>query len=459
MNFDYDIAVIGGGPGGYVAAIRAAQLGAKVALIEKDQLGGTCLNRGCIPTKALLAAAGKLNAIKEAKSFGIEVGEARPDLAKMIKRKNDIVRRLKNGVGYVVQKNGITIYAKQAAFVDEHTLDLEGEQISSAKFIIATGSSPRSLFLGDDGGRLINSDQLLDWQEIPSRLAIIGGGVIGVEFAQIFHSLGSQVTIIEIEEQILPGIDWEVTAKLGQILKKRGIKLLTGSRITEIEGKDHAALLEVDLPDGSADTFEAELVLCATGRKPYFDGLNLDVSGVAYNPAGIPVDKNLLTNQPHIAAIGDVTGGIQLAHFASAQGLAAAEFLMGSQVTGNLTVIPSCIYGDPEVATVGLSQEQVEAAGIAWAKAVFPMQACGKAMAMSETDGFCKLIFDPADHTILGAYILAPHATDLIAEIALAMVNDLKLENIGKTIHPHPTISETLMEAAHLAEGRPIHIV
>ncbi|MCL2817051.1 MAG: dihydrolipoyl dehydrogenase [Clostridiales bacterium] len=460
MNrYDYDVAVIGGGPGGYVAAIRGAQMGAKVALIEKEALGGTCLNRGCVPTKALIESAQKMASVREGARFGFRAEGLTPDWPRMMKRKEDIVTRMRGGVAFLMKKNGIDVHAKEAAFTDAHSLSLGGRTLTAEKFIVATGSAPRQMRFPGDNSAVVGSDEMLQLERIPSSLVIVGGGVIAVEFAGICNNLGSKVTIVARGEHILSTVDREVSGRLVQLLKRQGITCLFSASIVNIEknacGK---SVVTVDLPEGRQKTVEAELILLASGRVPYTQGLCLEAAGVAYSDKGIPADERFLTNQPHIAAIGDVLGGTQLAHLASAQGMAAMEHLLGRESQINFSVVPSCVYGSPELACVGMSEEEALAAGLDFQKAVFPLSASAKAHAMGEAEGMVKLVFAKDGGKILGAHILAPHATDLIGEAALAMSRGLGVKDLANVIHPHPTIAEALMEAAHLAMGTPINI-
>ncbi|MGI5891159.1 MAG: dihydrolipoyl dehydrogenase [Bacillota bacterium] len=458
MAYDYDIIIIGGGPGGYFAAIRASQLGARTVLIEKSMLGGTCLNKGCIPTKSLLASAQKLDMMKDAQNFGIYAENITFDLARIMKRKNDIITRLRNGINFLLRKNNIKIYQNTASFIDEHTIAVGDERISGEKFIIASGAVPQRVPFADNSGKVVSSDQIMSLTQVPQRMSIVGAGVMGIEFACIWQSLGSQVTLIEIADRILPFVDREIAAQLGKILQKRGINIISKTKVDRVEANGDAANLHLIGQNGEQRTIAADIVLASTGRTPYFAGLGLDNIGIEYTKKGIVVDDKLLTNKKHIAAIGDVLGGVQLAHLASAQGLAAAEHLCGAKAEGNLHIIPACIYSNPEIASVGLNEDQAKEQGLAYQSSVFPLAACGKAVLMGESEGLIKII-SAADGKILGIHILGPHASDMIGEAALAMSQNLSVSAIANTIHPHPSVVESLMEAAHLAEGNPIHVV
>ncbi|MCL2677573.1 MAG: dihydrolipoyl dehydrogenase [Clostridiales bacterium] len=458
-QYDYDVAVIGGGPGGYVAAIRGAQLGAKVALIEKEALGGCCLNRGCVPTKSLIESAQRAASVRDGARFGFITQGLTVDWPRVMKRKDEIVSRMRNGVAFLMKKNGVDVFAEEAAFTDAHTLTLGSRALTAQKFIVATGSMLRKLPFSGDSSAVVGSDEMLCPEKIPEALAIVGSGVIAVEFAGIYNDLGAKVTMIARGPRILSGMDREMTARLAQLLKRQGISCFFSASVADMQ-KNAAGktLLTVNLAEGKQKAVEADLILLASGRVPYTQGLCLEAAGVAYSEKGIPVDKNFLTNQPHIAAIGDVLGGMQLAHLASAQGMAAMEHLLGGESGINLSIVPTCIYSSPELASVGLSEEEAINAGLDFQKAVFPLSASAKAHAMAQTEGMVKIVFARESGKILGVHILAPHATDIIGEAALAISRGLGVQELAQVIHPHPTIVEALMEAAHMALGTPINI-
>lgn len=454
---DYDLIVIGGGPGGYVAAIRAAQLGIAVALVERAEVGGVCLNRGCIPTKTLISASNKLAALREGAAYGITVEGVQIDFAKLMRKKKDVTTRLRNGVQFLLRKNGVKLYRAEAHFLDAHTVQAGGETLRANTFILASGAVPRPLPFASDSPAVIDSDALLQIDRIPSHLVIMGGGVIGVEFAGVFRELGSEITIVEMAERILPGLDHDLSAAMHKQLAQKGVQIHTATRVLDIAG-EAPVQVRICNADGQESVVEGELVLNSTGRIADFASLELANAGVHTENRGIPVDEHFATNVPHIYAIGDVLGRVQLAHLASAQALHVVEALFGQGETPtNLDLVPACVYSSPEIASVGLSEAAAQAANIHYQKAVFPMAACGKALAMNEADGFVKLLHD--GDKLLGVHILAPHATDIIAEAAVAMAAELGLQGIASVIHPHPTISEALMEAAHLAEGKPIHVL
>ncbi|MEW6425656.1 MAG: dihydrolipoyl dehydrogenase [Bacillota bacterium] len=458
---DFDVLVIGGGPGGYVAAIRAAQLGAKTALVEKEELGGTCLNRGCIPTKALLAASEKVAEIKQAEKFGISVSGLKVDFERMIERKNAVVNRLRGGVNFLLQKNKVKVFKGTAGFLDGRTVQIsrggENEKATAAKIIIATGSVPRRLNIPGNAEGVLDSDDVLNLRELPESLVIIGGGVIGVEFGSIFSNLGTKVTIVEIMDRILPQVDRELAGLLLNQLKKKGITVLTGSKVEEVRKAGSRNVVLVSRGGSAGAEVVADKVLVAPGRVPFVEGLNLEAAGVAWSREGIAVSEDLTTSIDHIYAIGDVTGGVQLAHLASAQGIRAAEHAAGRKSYISMKYVPSCIYTDPEVASAGFTEEELQQKGIAYKAARFPLQASGKALAMGYEEGLVKILYDPEFGEVLGVHMVAPRATDIIAEAVLAMRAELTVAEIATTIHAHPTLSEALLEAAHVAHGTPIH--
>ncbi|MHB8986837.1 MAG: dihydrolipoyl dehydrogenase [Eubacteriales bacterium] len=457
----FDVLVIGGGPGGYVASIRAARLGARTALVEKAELGGTCLNRGCIPTKAFLTATEKVAELKRSDKFGITVSGLNVDFARMVEWKNSVVTKLSNGVNYLINHNKIEVYYGTACFIDSHTVEVrqahKTERVAAAKIIIATGSVPRKLDLPGDTSCIIYSDDILNLQEIPENLVIIGGGVIGIEFGTIFNNLGTKVTIVEIMDRILPQMDGEIASLLLRQLKQEGIQILTGNKVEMIKQINDSAIVTILGNNSARKEIRANKVLVAPGRVPYMEGLNLDAAGVTYKREGIVTNENLVTTAENIYAIGDVTGGVQLAHLASAQGISAAEHALGKKPNISFKHVPLCIYTQPEVASVGLTEEQLKQEGTNFKAAKFPLRANGKAVAAGYEEGIVKILYDPQYGEIFGVHLLAPRATDIIAEAALALRSELTVDDIATTIHGHPTLAEALMEASHIAHGSPIH--
>lgn len=457
----YKIAIIGGGPGGYVAAIRAAQLGAMVAVIEKDRLGGTCLNRGCIPTKALVAGAEALHTIKKSSDLGIKVDNPAVDFSRMMERKNQVVERLVTGINYLFKKNKIDLLEGAGKLVSLNEVEVtkkDGavDRITAENIIIAAGSDPALIpALGYDGDRVITSNEALELKEVPKRLLVIGGGVIGCEFACIFAELGAEITVVDVMPSILPGVDKEVSRQLQSLFKRRGIKVKTGSGIQEVR-KDRDNVTAV-LADG--EEISADKVLISIGRSFNSRGLGLETIGIETGTKGeIIINSRLETNIPHIYAIGDITNKIQLAHVASAQGITAVENIMGAQKDMNYDVVPGCIFTSPEAAGVGMTSQEAEEKGITVKSGKFPFMALGKAQAAGETDGFVKILADASSDRVLGVHIIGPHATDLIAEAALAIKLGATTAQLAETIHAHPTLAEAIMEAAEAVHGKSIHI-
>ena len=456
----YNIVILGGGPGGYVAAIRAAQLGAKVAVVEKIEVGGTCLNRGCIPTKAMVAGAETLAHVKHAADFGINVGSVTVDFGRLMARKNEVVAKLVAGIKFLFNKNKVDLVVGNGKItapgrVEVTKKDGSTEQLLCENIIIATGSEPALISaLGYDGDKVITSNEALQLTEIPSSLLVIGGGVIGCEFACIFAELGSQVTVVDVMPTILPMVDKEAARQMQGLLKRRGINIKTKTKINEIKKADGkvTAILE------GGEEISADKVLISIGRVLNSKGIGLEEVGVALGERGeVVVNDKLQTNVPGIYAIGDVTNKIQLAHVASAQGIVAVENIMGKESTVNYDVVPSCIFTMPEVASVGIASQEADEKGLTVKAAKFSFMAIGKAQAMGETEGFVKIIADAESDKILGVHIVGPHATDLIAEAAVAMQAGMTVEQLARTIHAHPTLAEAVMEAAEAVHGKAIH--
>ncbi len=433
---NYDIVVIGAGPGGYVAAIRAAQLGAKVAVVEKEELGGTCLNRGCIPTKTLLATTNLFSSIKKASSYGIKTDNPSVDFASMMDRKNKVVKQLRSGIEYLFKTNKIEHIKGTVKFLNKNEIEVSSgisvSTIQSSKFMIATGSIPANIpGIEIDHKKILNSDDILELQKVPSSLLIIGAGAIGVEFACIFNALGCKVTLVEMLSNILPVEDEEISDQLKQYLTKDGIVIETGLKVKSEKLKDY------------------EKVLVAVGRKPYTDGLELEKLGISKQSNGaIAVNNKMETNIPGVYAIGDVAGGVLLAHKASAEGIVAAENACGKESAIDYKVIPSCVYSMPEVASAGLKESAARKSGYEINVSKFPFIANGRAVTLGETRGMVKIITDKKTDAILGVHIIGPEATELITEAALAIKLECTIEELTRIIHPHPTLSEAIFEAA-----------
>jgi len=457
----FDIAVIGGGPGGYVAAIRAAQLGAKVLLIEKDQLGGTCLNRGCIPTKAMLADAKRFELLRS--SSVIKADGLRIDMEKLVERKNGVVKRLLRGVEFLVKDNGITFSHGTAKFLDPKTIEVEGEKgkerFESQKIVIATGSiSAKIPNVAIDGKVILTSTEILDLSFIPEDLVIIGGGYIGMEFACLFHGLGSKVTVVEMLPTIVSTEDEEVIRGLTTILKKRKIEIYTDTKVKEAKVKKDRPEITVVDKEGKENLLKAERALVAVGRSPNTEGLQLEKIKVALNGNFIKVNERMETSVPGIYAIGDVTGRQMLAHKASAEGIVAAENAFGHQNKIDYSKIPNCIYTSPEVASIGMTEGQAKQKGLEVRIGRFPFQSNGKALANGEPEGFVKVIAERDLGQVVGVHILGDHATDLIGGLSLALSLEITLEELGKTIQAHPTLMEAVAEASLDASKEAIHL-
>ncbi len=454
----FDIVIVGGGPGGYVAAIKAGQLGYKVAVIERENVGGVCLNWGCIPTKTLLKSAKVFEQFKHAKDYGIDV---KPDafsanFPDMIKRKDSVVRRLTGGVAALLKKNGATLIKGFGEVLDSNHVKV-GDETLEAKFIIlATGASVimppiPGLQEGFESGFVLTSKEILDLKSLPSSLVIVGGGVIGLEFATIFSSLGTKVTVIEKLPVILSSIDDELRGLFHKKMLKDGIQIMTSATVTNLNKQ--SVTYEVA---GQSFEVKTDKVLMAVGMKPNtksFASLNL-----AMEKSGVQVNDRMQTSVANVYAIGDVTGKYMLAHVASHAGLVAIDHIHGLDTKMDYKSIPSGIYTFPEIAMVGLTEQDAKAQGINYKVSTFPLAANGKAMGENEKDGLVKIIVSQPYHEIIGVHILAPAATEMITEATLAMNLEATAEELVHTIHPHPTLSEMIMEAAHGIIDKPIHI-
>jgi len=458
-GFDYDVAVLGGGPGGYEAAIRCAQYSLKTVLIEARELGGTCLNRGCIPTKALLHGAEVYSGILSASAFGITVGECSMDFEKLSAFKDKQVEKLRRGIAALEKAHGVEVVNAFGRLTDANTIEAAGRRITAANIILATGSAPSLPPIpGIDAAGVMTSDDALAMRELPDSVVIIGGGVIGMEFATLFSAFGRKVTVLEMMPAILPGVDADITSSLNQTLTQRGVRIVTGARVDSI-GNTGGGLCVAYTLGHEQDSASADCCLVSVGRRAQTAGIGLEETGVDMDRSFVRTDDHMRTNIGHIYAIGDITGKVQLAHVASAQGLIAAANCAGRDEIMRYDVIPTCIYTDPEIACVGLTEEKARAAGKNVKTGMFNVAGNGRALAMNAAQGFIKLVTEPSTGEILGAQILAPHATDMIAEIAAVMRCEGTVEELAATIHPHPTVSEIIMEAAHDAQGLCCHAV
>ena len=459
----FDVTVIGGGPGGYVAAIRAAQLGMNVGLIERDRLGGICLNWGCIPSKALLKSAELYNSFKKAGDFGISFSDLKFDFTKIIKRSRDVADRVSKGVEYLMKKNKIEVISGSAKLTGRNSIEVskDGKVVDTIKTkftLLATGGRPRSIpGVTIDRKKVITSTEAMTLPELPKALLVIGGGAIGIEFAYFYNSLGTKVTVVEMLPSVLPKEDKEITKLLESSLKKQGIEILTNAKVESVVvGNDVA--LKVSTKDGVQE-LKGDVALMAVGVQGNVENLGLETLGVKVDKGAILVDKFGKSNVEGIYAIGDVSGAPWLAHAASHQGIIAAEHLAGKAMHGfDRSNIPSCTYCQPQVASVGMTEEGAIAAGHRVKVGRFPFRPLGKAMAIGETEGIVKLVFDEKYGELLGAHIIGSEATELIAELGLARALESTNEDLFRTMHAHPTLSEAIMEAAGDAFGQAINI-
>lgn len=460
-----EIVIIGGGPAGYVAGIRSAQLGGKVTLIEKEELGGTCLNWGCIPTKALLRGAEILENLRHAGEFGFQTGEIKIDFLKLMARKDKVVKIIVSGVTSLLKSWGVEVIKGKASFLSPkeiQIIDNQGrkKEIQAQKIIIAPGSVPAELpFPGRNLAKVIDSKGALQLANVPQSIIIIGAGPIGLEFGTIFATLGSKVTILEMMPQILPQEDAEIASYLERVLKRNSMQIYPSCLVKEIrENQEGAKEVKAILHAKEEKIFAGEYVLLAGGRRANLDELGLENIGVRANRQGIEVNEKMQTNVANVYAVGDATGQILLAHFAMAQGVIAAENALGRPSSLDSRLVPRCIYTIPEVATVGLTEKEAREAGYNLKIGRFPFAANGKATAWGERNGLIKVIAEKRYGEILGIHILGVHATDLIGEAILAMRLEATAQDIRRAIHPHPTLSEALMEAALDADGEALHL-
>jgi len=453
----YDIIVLGGGPGGYVSAIKAAQLGLKVALIEKEVVGGICLNHGCIPTKTLLKNAKVYKTIMHALEYGVVIdGTVSYDWQAMLKRKDLVVKKLTVGVAGLLKKNGVEVFKGLGKVLSAHQVEVNGETLETKNLILATGASPivppiPGLKEAYEKGIAVTSRELLQIKKAPESLVIIGGGVIGCEFATIFSDIGSKVTIIEKLDGILPMMDDDVRTAYAKILKREGIEIFTNAEVKAVNGNEVTYSFE-----GKEVKVSADNVLISVGMRPNTQGL--EILNLKMDRSAIDTNRQLQTSVPNVYAIGDVNGKYMLAHVASAEGLLAAEHIAGKKVDMKYEHVPNAVYGSPEIATIGLTEKEAKAQGLSYKVSMFPLLASGKAMADNEKDGFVKLIVSDQYKEIIGAHILSYNASDLIAEIGVTLTLEGTAHEIASTVHPHPTLSEIIMEAAHGAVDKPIHM-
>jgi dihydrolipoamide dehydrogenase len=451
--------VVGGGPGGYVAAIRAAQLGARTALIEERELGGTCLNRGCIPTKALVESARAYSTARRGAEFGIVCSDLRPDYARMSQRKDEVCARLRKGVQSLLERSKVEIIVGRGKLADRHTVEVaaaggEPRKVSAHHLILATGSEPaKPAAFPFDGKSVLTSDDALRLQEIPKSLLVVGGGYIGVEWASIFGELGARVTIVEMMDQLLPRSDTDLAKELFRIFKKSGMDIHLQTQVKSVKVQADGVACELS----SGKSVVADKVLVSVGRSLNSREIGLEAAGVKSERGAILIDEHCRTNVPNIYAIGDVTGKIQLAHVASRQGIIAAECAMGHDRKMDYRVVPSCVFTHIEIGSVGMTSAECAAAKIEVKESRFPFMALGKAQAIGETQGWAKIIAEAKSGEVLGVHVIGAHASDLIAEAGLAMAMEATVEEIAQTIHAHPTMPEVFSEAAMAWLGRGVH--
>lgn len=465
----YDVAIIGSGPGGYVAAIRCAQLGMKTAIIEKyNTLGGTCLNVGCIPSKALLDSSHHYEeAIKHFEDHGIEIpGEVKVNLEKMISRKNAVVEQTTKGIDFLMDKNKIDVYHGLGSFKDATHIEIKKdkgkpETIEAKSIIIATGSKPSTLpFIKLDKERIITSTEALSLTEIPKHMIVIGGGVIGLELGQVYRRLGSEVTVVEFMNRIIPGMDAALSKELMKVMKKQKVKFNLSHKVKSVERKGNEVIVKADDKKGQEVTFKGDYCLVSVGRRPYTDGLNLEAAGVKLDDRGrVEVNDQLQTNVSNIYAIGDVIRGAMLAHKAEEEGVLVAEQLAGQKPHINYNLIPGVVYTWPEVAAVGKTEEELKEAGVSYKVGQFPMRALGRARASMDIDGFVKILADKNTDEVLGVHMIGARCADLITEAVTAMEFRASAEDIARMSHAHPTYAEAVKEAALAAtDDRALHI-
>lgn len=454
------VTVVGGGPGGYVAAIRAAQLGAEVTLVEKQHIGGTCLNEGCIPTKALLHSAEVFEEAKNGEKVGV-IAKPELDFDKVMDNKRAVVSRLVGGIHTLLKANGVKVIDGEASFTDKKTLKVrtesEEQSITSDKYIIAVGSIPTVVPIpGIDSPQCIDSTGALSLEKVPESMVVIGGGVIGVEMATAYSTFGTKVTIVEMLPRLIMNMDEEMVAVAKNELVKKGVDILTSTKVVSIEDKGDLASVNIE-KDGKTSSVQAEKVLVCIGRKPATSTLNIEVIGIEAERGAIKVNDHMETNVRNIYAVGDCIGGTMLAHIASVQGEVAAENAMGEDSRYDERTNPACVYTQPEMASVGYNEEKSKKEGIKYNVGMFNLGGNGKSIIMNGGEGFVKIISHSRSKKILGVQIIGPRATDLITEGALAIGMNAGVEDIIKTIHAHPTVGEAVREAALAAEGRAIH--
>jgi len=455
----FDLVVVGGGPGGYVGAIRARQLGLRVALVEQEHLGGVCLNWGCIPTKSLLHTAEVLRRVQEAGRYGIETGPVSADFGKAIDLSRQAAQRLAKGVSFLMRKNGVHVVEGRGRLAgpDRVVVEPSGEELVADKILLATGGRPRSLpGVELDGELVLSSRHALSRRELPGRVVIVGGGAIGVEFASIYRTYGAQVTVLEMLPHLLPNEEPELAQALERAFQRQGIQVRTGVRVAGLAR--HGGQVHLTL-EGEAEPLEADMVLMAVGTQPNSENLGLEELGIETDRGFVKVNEHMETTRPGIYAVGDLVGPPMLAHVASEEAVVAVEHMAGRPVPRlQPERMPRATYCEPQVASVGLTEAQARERGYEVVTGVFPLQANGKAVALQETGGLVKVVGERRYGQVLGVHLVGPQVTEILAEAGLAVNMETTLEELGGTVHAHPTIAEAVREAALAALGRAIHI-
>ncbi len=453
----FDLVVIGAGPGGYVAAIRAAQLGMRVAVAERDKPGGVCVNWGCIPSKAILSSAELYEDMKNAAAYGIRCPAVEADYGEVIRRSRKVSDRMSRGVAFLFKKNGIELFAANATVASPTTVRVGGEELSARNILVASGTAVRGLpGIEPDGRTVLTSDDALAQEELPRSVIVLGGGAVGVEFAYIYRAFGAEVTLVEMEDQLLPRTDREVAEELSKSLRKQGIRILTSA---PAKGYDKGSRTLSVSVGGKEETLTAEKLLVAVGRRALSAEMGLEACGVEIDRGIIKVDDRMRTSCETIWAIGDVAGGMMLAHKASAEGVAAVEAIAGKDTRRpDPDRIPSCVYCRPQVATIGLSEEEAKRRGIEYKVSKFPLTALGKAVATGHTEGFVKMIAEAKFGEVIGCHIVGVGAPDMIAELSVARSLEATFHEVGRTVHAHPTLSEAIRESALMLGGESIDI-
>jgi dihydrolipoamide dehydrogenase len=460
---EFDVTVIGGGPGGYVCAIRAGQLGLRTALIEADKLGGECVNYGCIPSKSLITVSKLYAKAREAEKFGLKTTGITLDYKEMQQWKADVIKKLTGGVELLLKGNHVTVIAGEAEVTERNRVSVTTasgtETISTKNLVIATGTRPIRLpGVEYDGKLVIGSKEALELTSAPTHMVIIGGGAIGLEFACMYQKFGSKISIVEIMEQLLPGSDPDLIRVVRRKLEEKGAKIFVKSSVASITKAGEVATVEVDTPEGRIKLEDADKVLQSVGRQARIEKMNLSTLGVRTDQKGYVItDRRMMTNVEGIYAIGDVRGPPLLAHKASKEGIVAAECIAGLPSAADWAVIPETVFTDPEIASVGLTNEKALAAGYTAKTARFAFAALGRALSTGEPEGFVKVVYNADNGILLGAQIVGSDASNLISEVALAIEMGATVEDIASTIHPHPTLPEAIMEVSESASGRPIH--